>query len=974
MQSATLRPDEALRLTTLDALDVLDTPADPVLDGLVRAAAQLIGCPISLVSLVDENRQWFKAREGLAAQQTPRELAFCAHAILQDDLFEVCNSEEDERFADNPLVTGEPRVIFYAGVPLMVDGHAMGTLCVIDHQPRELTLEQRALLRDLARSAEHWLRSQQIAMRLQRVDADRRHLFDQMGDGMLLLDRNYRVIDANRSTARMLGYSADNLRHMLLHELLPASEHARLARTVRHVLKGTEPLADWQVLRRDGSSLMAEVSVRVLDQQRFVVIMRDITHRHAQEQEVRLLSMAVEQSAQSVVITDLDGNIEYVNAAALSSSGYTMCELLGRNPRLLQSGKTPRETYDQMWDRLLAGKPWRGLLFNRRKNGEEYVEDATITPIRDAKGQVTQYLALMLDVTERRRLSEELERHQYHLEDLVEQRTVALVEARRAAEAASEAKSSFLATMSHEIRTPMNGVVGSVDLLQRSELSPYQRDLVDTVGESAQALLNIIDDILDFSKIEAGHATLKREPVSLERLSDSVCDALRATAASCSIALHANVGEGVPDWIQSDNGRVRQILYNLLGNAIKFSTDTGRAGRVELRVQLCGPELPGHLELSVIDNGIGMPPEALKRIFKPFVQAEGTTTRRFGGTGLGLSICKRLTSMMGGWIEAESLEGQGSCFKVTLPFELALAPKQIENDKPMTATMPVGPRFALAGGPLLLVAEDNEINQKVIGHQLALLGVAVEMVDNGLDALTRWRAGRATQRHAMLLTDLHMPGIDGYTLAATIRGEEIGGLRMPIVALSANALIGEIDRCRAAGMDDYLSKPVQTEQLGEMLKRWLPPEEMTRLDSLEHVDCEEVDVFSVELGLCAYDDQALARLVGDDPDLLADFRQRFVLSALSTMDEMRRAASRGDFVGMADLAHRLKSSSRAIGAVSLGACCERIERAAPTGVANQMHGHLALMEDALAHLMTRLTEQSVEQYSDTGIWAHKDTQ
>ena len=338
-----------------------------------------------------------------------------------------------------------------------------------------------------------------------------------------------------------------------------------------------------------------------------------------------------------------------------------------------------------------------------------------------------------------------------------------------------------------------------------------------------------------------------------------------ATAASCSIALHAEVAQGVPDWIQSDGGRVRQILYNLLGNALKFSTDTGRAGRVELRVRRCGPELPGHLEMSVVDNGIGMTPEALKRIFQPFVQAEGPTTRRFGGTGLGLSICKRLTSMMGGWIEAESVEDQGSCFKVTLPFEPAQAPKQIENDKP-TITMSSGPRFALAGGPLVLVAEDNEINRKVIGHQLALLGVAAEMVDNGPDALARWRDGRASQRHAMLLTDLHMPGIDGYTLAATIRGEESDGSRLPILALSANALVGEIDRCRAAGIDDYLSKPVQTDQLGEMLKRWLPSEEVYRLESLDHVDCEEVDVFDVELGLCAYDDDALARLVGDDPD------------------------------------------------------------------------------------------------------------
>ena len=369
MQSAPKTADESLRLDTLASLEILDTPADPVLDGLVRAAARLIGCPISLVSLVYERRQWFKARQGLGAQETPRELAFCAHAILQTELFEICDAREDVRFSDNPLVTGEPHVIFYAGVPLRVDGHAMGTLCVIDHQPHRLTTEQRSLLLDLARSAEHWLSSQQTHLKLERADADRRNLFDHMGDGMLLLDRNFRVLEANRSTARMLGHSPDELRRMRLHDLLPASEHTRLTRTALHVLKGVERLADWQVLRRDGSSFMAEVSTRVVDEQRFVVVLRDITQRHAQEQEVRLLSMAVEQSAQSILITDLNGNIEYVNAAALSSSGYAMHEMLGRNPRMLQSGKTPRESYTRMWSQLLSGKPWRGLLFNRRKDG-----------------------------------------------------------------------------------------------------------------------------------------------------------------------------------------------------------------------------------------------------------------------------------------------------------------------------------------------------------------------------------------------------------------------------------------------------------------------------------------------------------------------------------------------------------------------------------------------------------------------------
>ena len=947
MQSATLPPSESRRLDILDSLGVLDTPADPVLDGIVRAAAQLIGCPVSLLSLVDARRQWFKARHGLNAEQTPREQAFCAHAIQQTDLFEVNDARLDARFADNPLVTGEPHVVFYAGVPLSVEGHAMGTLCAIDHRPRQLSDVQRQTLKDLARAAEHWLQTQ-------RADAERRNLFDQMGDGILLVDRTHRVIEVNRATARMLGHSAGELRQMLLRDLLPSGEHTRLTRATLRVLKGREQLADWRVLRRDGSCFMAEVSIRMVEQQRFVVVMRDISQRHSQEQEVRLLSMAVEQSAQSIVITDLNANIEYVNAAALTSSGYTMQEMLGRNPRMLQSGKTPPETYVQMWQQLTAGQAWRGLLFNRRKDGVEYVEAATITPIRDARGTVTQYLALMLDVTEKRRLTEELERHQTHLEHLVEQRTAALVEARRAAEAASEAKSAFLATMSHEIRTPMNGVVGSLDLLQHSELSAYQRDLIDTVSESALGLLTIIDDILDFSKIEAGQLKLQSEAVSLERLTDSVCSALRPTATSHGVDLRVDVAPGLPDWILSDETRLRQILNNLLGNAIKFSAGMGRAGRVELRVQPCGSDLPGHLQLSVIDNGIGMNPEVLQRIFQPFVQAESATTRRFGGTGLGLSICKRLADLMGGCVKVDSEAGLGSTFTVTLPFQSTSAPQPVADDNVAMVTR-TGPHFVPSGGPLVLVAEDNSVNQKVIGHQLALLGLAVEMVSDGLEALALWRAGRATQRHALLLTDLHMPGIDGYTLATTIRGEETGGSRLPIVALSANALYGEIDRCRLAGMDDYLSKPVRTDQLGEMVRRWLPSDGAPTLASFGASDCEEVDVIEVELGHCVYDDQALERLVGEEPGLLAEFRQRFIVSALNTVDEMRRAASDGNTATLSGLAHRLSSSCRMIGAVALGECCSRIERAGPGCSPSEMHRLMAQLEDALAHVMTRLS-------------------
>jgi PAS domain S-box-containing protein len=829
MNAALIPDQEARRLRTLEGLGVMDTPPDPVLDGLVRSAALLADCPISMISLVDEKRQWFKARYGIDANETPRELAFCAHAILEDGLFEVPDALNDPRFSGNPLVTGEPKAVFYAGIPLVVEGYRMGTLCVIDHHARSLSHTQRDILRDLARAAEHWLQSQRVHRDLRQAHAEHRKLLDNMGDGVLALDHERRILDANPAALRMLGYSHHELLQKTLLDLLPEEEHARLARVMVEGPGAAGRLKAWPHLRADGSEFWAEVSTRKVDDRRFVAVLRD--------------------------------------------------------------------------------------------------------------------------VTEQRRMTQELARHQQHLEEQVADRTVELVEARRAAEAASEAKSAFLATMSHEIRTPMNGVVGIVDVLRQSSLTPYQRDLADTINDSAFALLRIIEDVLDFSKIEAGQMTLESEPVPLRRLVESVCDGLRAGAASRAVSLNVSIDPDLPEWIQSDPVRLRQILNNLLDNAIKFSASSTQAGQVGLWVEA----VPGEcLQLRVSDNGIGMTPEVLSRIFQPFVQAEASTTRRYGGTGLGLSICRRLTNLFGGWTEVESEPGQGATFTVTLPLmPCEPAPSTGVQAMPEYAAAPA--QFAAPGGPLVLVAEDNDINQKVIRRQLALLGLDVEMAHDGPDALTRWRAGRSGRRHSMLLTDLHMPGIDGYALAAAIRSEEVDGERMPIVALSANAMQGEIDRCRQAGMDDYLSKPVQLQQLGPLLQRWLDlsgavPSSAGWTDVL---DMSPIDAFLPSLAVM--DEKALPLLVGDEPEVLEEFRQRYMISALSTMDEMRVAMAAGQFASLAALAHRLKSSSRAMGAMALGACCEEVERAGAASSPSEMHALMVRMEEALAQVMGRLT-------------------
>jgi signal transduction histidine kinase/ActR/RegA family two-component response regulator len=534
---ALLPPDEAERLAALRAYQVLDTEPEAGFDDLTALAAEVAATPIALVSLIDTDRQWFKSRLGLAACETGRDIAFCSHAILDDAPMIVPETHADARFHDNPLVTGEPHIRAYAGIPLRVPaGRRVGTLCVIDTRPRAFSPQQIASLQRLAR---------QVVAQLE--------------------------------------------------------------------------------LRR----------------------------------------------------------------------------------------------------------------------------------------------------------------------------------ARDEALAAARAKSEFLANMSHEIRTPLNGVIGMASLLVDSNLSAAQREMAETLNECGDHLLAVVNDVLDLSALEAGRCTLEAQPFDAARLVRRAAAMFESAADAKGVALRIAVEPRFAAERRGDPTRLRQVLLNLIGNAVKFT----ERGAVDVGMD---GDASG-LTLRVRDTGIGMEEATIGRLFQPFEQGHAGIARRFGGTGLGLAISARLVALMGGRIEVDSRAGAGSCFTVWLPLP-ACAP--VRAEAPSLSDALSGLAASLEPGLRVLVADDNAVSALLVRHLLERLGCVPQLVTDGIQAVAAWRAGDFD----VVLMDQHMPGMNGAEAAAVIRADGERGRQATIFALSAGTAALERVACLRAGMDDYIEKPIKPAALAAALR------------------------------------------------------------------------------------------------------------------------------------------------------------
>jgi len=551
-------------------------------------------------------------------------------------------------------------------------------------------------------------------------------------------------------------------------------------------------------LHRDGHEFRADLSLSVEgegDHLRVVATVRAATPETradaAFRQNERFKSI-LDQIDDGCAVVDLRGNIQFVNDAFCRMFGFEKARVLGRSFKDLQHPARHARTLEIFSTVYRTGEPVRSYEY---QVSPDLFVDQSISLERDDSGRPVTFLSIFRDCTARKQAEE------------------ATARARAAAESANQAKSEFLANMSHEIRTPMNGIIGMTALALDGPLTPPQAECLDMIRSQAESLLTIVNDILDFSKIESRRVEFESVPFTLAHAVDDVVKPLAMRAREKGITLGSSIAASVPARILGDPVRLKQILTNVIGNAVKFTEEGSVTLEVTVERRDEGPHL---LHLRVSDTGIGIPPDKLTAIFEPFRQVDGSMTRRFGGTGLGLAISATLAEMMGGRIQVESTPGGGSTFDIAIP--AVAAPPNVRTESAVSAEVAATARRLVTPDKAarILIAEDNIINQRVAAALLTKRGHTVTVVNNGreaVDALQR-------EKFDLVLMDVQMPEMDGFEATAAIREREREtGRRIRIVAMTAHAMTGDRERCLAAGMDGYLSKPIDQRSLFEVVEK-----------------------------------------------------------------------------------------------------------------------------------------------------------
>jgi PAS domain S-box-containing protein len=890
--NAPLPPDEKDRLQTLRGLGLLDTEAEERYDRITRLAQTLFDVPITLISLVDSDRQWFKSKQGLDVEETAREVSFCAHAILGSEVFEVPDATKDERFQDNPLVTAPPDIRFYAGAPIAApDGRKIGTLCLIDRRPRSLSAEQKRILKDLSTLVENEIAAAEMSKTLKRALAfERKHQRAREGRGGMTTSRkaaagfglalivmlglvivsyvsarrfietthwmantqqaleNLSALSAitKEQQARSRNYAlTGDSRFLQTQKQDPAAIKTRLF-TLRRLIEdplnrrrldeiermareresaGVKPAtaassarkivdgmrARVVVMEREARRLLAEraetaeantdqliliigvgglaaiiIVILSLISIRLDIAAREVIEHEADYINARLRAILDSATHVAIIVTDLAGTITVFNTGAERLFGYAADEVVGKlTPRtFLRAEGITRQT-EEISRRLGRRVTEEQAFYETARLGGEYEwvcygKDGvgrTLSVTMAALGQDARMagtLAIGRDITEKKRIEAEL------------------VQARDAALSAARFKSDFLANMSHEIRTPMNAIIGMTTLLLDTKVDPRQKDYLETVRGAGDALLTLLNDILDYSKIEAGKMRLDSFDFDLRDIVERTVELVAPKAQQKGLEMTVSMTGGVPTALCGDAGRLRQILLNLLGNAVKFT----ERGEIGVTIDSRGsPERP-LIAVSVRDSGIGISKESCAQLFQSFSQLDASATRRHGGTGLGLAISRQLAELMGGRMGVDSEVGRGSTFWFEVPFDRSRA---------QTGEM-AEPGFF---GVRALIIDDNPANRAIQREALAGWKVDSDAAVNAEEGLTRLREAAAAGRpYQLALVDLQMPGLDGLALAGRIKSDP--ALRdARVVLMTPHGGVPDEETMANLGIFACIAKPVR---------------------------------------------------------------------------------------------------------------------------------------------------------------------
>jgi two-component system sensor histidine kinase/response regulator len=880
----------------------------------------------------------------------------------------------------------------------------------------------------------------QAELDLQASELRFRQVFESNVVGMLFTDFSGNITDANERFLNILGYTRADFESGLVNwlELTPPEYLPQDTQAMEQLMtEGKVSPFEKEYYRKDGSRVHVLVGVALFspEEEQTVCIVLDISDRKVAEQklkktlhELSAFKLAIDEAA-IVATTDTRGVITSVNDRFCQLSGYTREELLGQTHRLVKSGYHSREFFQELWQTISSGKLWRGEVCNRAKNGNLYWVDSVVFPFLNSIGQVTQYMAIRFDVTERKIAEENLKLTRYVMDnagiavwwidldtaqflytnsfactslgyseeeflalrvmdidpniskmkwlelaqqlrrgetltfqshhrrkdgsvfpvdvsanyivqgnrgliiaftrDMTERQAMEdeLRHAKTMAEAATKAKSTFLANMSHEIRTPMNAIIGMSELALQTELQPKQKGYIEKVQHSAQLLLGIINDILDFSKVEAGKIELESTSFDLNEIVDDLYNILSMSARAKGIDLLIHLATDVPTRLVGDPLRLRQILLNLGNNAVKFTS----SGSVTIQCELLGQhDHVATLQFSVEDTGIGISPEQQNKLFQSFGQADASTTRAYGGTGLGLAICKRLTTLMGGEIWLESDPGRGSTFYVKLPLQTQNRYHQPTSPAPeQSQPQTQDPNQAIAAlqGAHILLVEDNAINQELATELLTSHGLTVVVANNGQEALKCL----ADQAFDGVLMDCQMPIMNGYDATQKIR-QQSRFKALPIIAMTAGALAEERAQGLAAGMNAYLTKPIDVKQLWLTLAEWITPPLVTGAPSPDTVapNAPEKAVTDDLPPLPGIDTAIGLHTLDHNHKLYRKLLLRFRETQANFQSDFLAAQHNADATAATRCAHTLKGLAATLGMTGVQQAAQALEQACKT--------------------------------------------